>query len=366
MKIGVDAKVLCSTRPTGIPNYARNILYSLSQIMPNWELHFYIPESVDSTPLKIFRNCKIITRKCPRGLTGYFWTKFILRKLVLKDKIDVLLATRTLYPVNITNEIPVVSLVYDLNHLICPETMMRTFLFAHRMWFEHDIHRATRVVSISHGTSVRMNKLLGRCADAIATPAISEEYYPASELEISVVANKYNISGRYIMFTGNLEPRKNLSILLDAHQAVNSTLNDNIRLILVGQRGWRNKQLMRRLDDGVPNVIELGYVPNNDLRALYTGAEAFVMPSHYEGYGMPAAEASVCGTRVIATDIPELREAAGENAFFVQPSVSGLTNGILAALRSERPVPSPRTTWTRTSKILGGVLEDAVRSGVRT
>lgn len=360
MKVGIDAKVLCSHHPTGIPNYTRNILLALSAAKPNWKFYFYIPDNIDSTPLGVFTNYEIRTRRCPRNLTGYFWSKFLIGKLAQDDKVDVLLATKTLYQTSITRKLPVVSIIYDLNYLICPETMMRTFYIAHRMWLRNDIQRATKVVSISHGTSERMMRLLGRTADGVAVPAVSSDYFQSSNADVTSIKDKYGIKKKYIMFTGNLEPRKNLSTLLDAHKEINSIINESITLILAGRRGWRNKELMVRLDSGVPNVVELGYVPEEDLRSLYTGAEVFVMPSIYEGFGMPAAEAIACGTRVVATDIPELREAAGSDAFFVQPSVNGLVSGILAALSADRPKPNRKVTWDQSADILGGILIDAV------
>ena len=90
----------------------------------------------------------------------------------------------------------------------------------------------------------------------------------------------------------------------------------------------------------------MGYVPNEDLAALYSGAEIFVLPSLYEGYGMPAAEARACGTRVVASDIPELREAGGIESTYINPlSVDDLVKGLLQALSSEKPTAQPGISW---------------------
>ena len=111
---------------------------------------------------------------------------------------------------------------------------------------------------------------------------------------------------------GPFEPRKNIPTLVKAYLQLRSqrSMPD---LVLAGQKGWGSDESLL----SGPGIRSLGYVEERDLPALYSGATAFLMPSLYEGYGMPAAEARACGCRVVATDIRELREAAGDQAIFV-------------------------------------------------
>ena len=104
------------------------------------------------------------------------------------------------------------------------------------------------------------------------------------------------------------------------------------------------------------NIRTLGYVEQQDLPGLYTGAEVFAFPSLYEGYGMPVAEALACGTRVLATNIPALREAGGEHSLYVEPTVEGIAAGLL---QSPRPVAGrhSRRSWRESAAELADVLE---------
>jgi glycosyltransferase involved in cell wall biosynthesis len=104
------------------------------------------------------------------------------------------------------------------------------------------------------------------------------------------------------------------------------------------------------------NIRALGYVEQQDLPGLYTGAEVFAFPSLYEGYGMPVAEALACGTRVLATNIPALREAGGEHSLYVEPTVEGIAAGLL---QSPRPVAGrhSRRSWRESAAELADVLE---------
>ena len=112
------------------------------------------------------------------------------------------------------------------------------------------------------------------------------------------------------------------------------------------------------------NIRTLGYVEQQDLPGLYAGAEVFAFPSLYEGYGMPVAEALACGTRVLATNIPALREAGGEHSLYVEPTVEGIAAGLLQSLESPRPVAGrhSRRSWRESAAELADVLERLAKS----
>jgi glycosyltransferase involved in cell wall biosynthesis len=92
--------------------------------------------------------------------------------------------------------------------------------------------------------------------------------------------------------------------------------------------------LARLVNGSGPRIVWLGFIEDKDLVALYSGCDAFVYPSKYEGFGMPVLEARACGARVVTSDSPELREAGGNDAIYVPPTEDGVINGILAALSS--------------------------------
>lgn len=366
MKLGVEARNLYTENKTGIPNYAWNILLGLKEVLPDLELYLYIPSGFTREPLSRLGDFTLRQRPPYFGMKGYFWTKFFAGKLVREDDLDVFLAPRTLYPLGIHRTTPVVSVLHDLCHLLYPQVMPAGTLLNDRLWLRHDVRHASKVVAVSEGTSQRMAEFLGRTADAITPPAVGGEYQPASMGCIKKLCARFELTQPYILFVGTLEPRKNLEALIDALPLVNAHRDSPITLVLAGRRGWRNKNLVARLDAGVPNVVEIGYVPDADLPALYSGSEAFVIPSIYEGFGMPAAEARACGTRVVATDIPELHEAAGPNATYVAPTPQGIAEGIERALDKPRPMPERDHSWRDSAILLAEVLKEAARSKGKT
>ncbi|MGD2114973.1 MAG: glycosyltransferase family 1 protein, partial [Acidobacteriota bacterium] len=127
---------------------------------------------------------------------------------------------------------------------------------------------------------------------------------------------------RYALFVGTLEPRKNVETLLDAWRGLRSRRRDVPDLVLCGRLGWKGERLVRRLERGRDEgwLHQPGYVADDELAALYRDAVLLAFPSHYEGFGLPLLEALAAGTPVVASDIPVLREVAGEAALYAPPA----------------------------------------------
>ena len=361
MKLGIYAQALVGNM-TGIGNWTARLLQELPNHIPDLEVFAYAPSlQVPNIPGTIDR-FSIRNRPAFPLMPGLFWLKLRSGQLVRHDALDVFWATRTLYPLGIEKDTPVVSTVYDLNSVFYPHTMPFATLLAHKLWFASDLRRADRIVAISQGTSDRLKNWLGRGADTIVPPGVAECYAPQPQAIIDETVRKYGLRLPYLLFVGTLEPRKNLEALLNALTNVNASRQTPITLAIIGQRGWNNKKLFQRLDRGISNVKELGFVPNGDLPALYSGATALMMPSLYEGYGMPAAEAAACGTWVVATDIPELREAAGDSGIYTDPSVDGIVSGIQRVLAAtSAPARSSPVSWKDSAALLALTLQEAAK-----
>ena len=112
-----------------------------------------------------------------------------------------------------------------------------------------------------------------------------------------------------------LEPRKNLPVLLDAFRALRAEGRD-LELLLVGRRGWTDSL---PVGDLAPHLRLLGAVSDPELASLYAGAACYVLPSLYEGFGLPLAEAMAAGVPAVASDIPALREVGGDCVRYAPP-----------------------------------------------
>ena len=168
----------------------------------------------------------------------------------------------------------------------------------------------------------------------LATPATDPAmFYRRSEKEITNIKRKYGITGEYILALSNLEPRKNLSALIDAYCKLPKKLTDNTALLLVGVSGWKTEALfediVERVKQGYNIIRPSEYVADKDKPAIISGARMLVYPSHYEGFGMPPLEALACGVPVITADNSSLPEVVG-NAGKMVPSTD--TDELLAAM----------------------------------
>lgn len=144
----------------------------------------------------------------------------------------------------------------------------------------------------------------------------------------------------YLLCVGTPEPRKNLPALLEAFTLVRAA-GRRVRLALVGADGWGDVRV-----GSTEGVVAFGRVDDSELRDLYAHAEALVLPSLWEGFGLPVAEALAAGCRVACSNIPALRELAGEDATYFDPATpEAISEGILKALLAPRPAPRRGTSW---------------------
>jgi glycosyltransferase involved in cell wall biosynthesis len=190
---------------------------------------------------------------------------------------------------------------------------------------------------------------------------VTTEFHPpggGSDFAIPEKMSRLGVKRPYLLSVATPEPRKNLDIVLRAYIDLKKSgqLSDH-RLVLAGPTGWKNRVLEQRLEEARAHELVLaGYVSDELLPVLYAGADALIFPSLYEGFGMPVLEARTCGTRVVTTDIPELREAGDEYVVYVQPTLEGVKEGILRALDTPQPPPTAIRTWREAACILASSL----------
>ncbi len=147
-------------------------------------------------------------------------------------------------------------------------------------------------------------------------------FKPALPEQVSAVRKKYQLPSQYVLYVGNIEPRKNLTRLVLAWESVCSAGSCEIPLVLVGRRAWLYRETLRviRASRQTRRIHLTGYVAEEDLPALYSGARLLAYPSLFEGFGLPVLEAMACGIPVLASDIKPLREVAEGAALLVDPT----------------------------------------------
>jgi glycosyltransferase involved in cell wall biosynthesis len=208
------------------------------------------------------------------------------------------------------------------------------------------VSKSSKVITISKSAKSEIIKFynLPENKVVVAYPATDPNtFYRRSQKEINKVKNIYGIEGDYILALSNLEPRKNLSSLIEAYDNLPIKIRKRFSLLLVGVKGWKADDLfqdiVRRVDDGSKIIRPSKYVSDNDKPALISGASLLVYPSHYEGFGMPPLEALACGVPVITANNSSLPEVVGKLSPMIDSrDVGELTKMIATQLDSIKPI----------------------------
>ncbi|MEM2592743.1 MAG: glycosyltransferase family 1 protein [Thermofilaceae archaeon] len=257
----------------------------------------------------------------------------------LLPDVDVFHATDHLLPH--FSRILTVFTLHDLIFLFHPEThkpLNRWFL---TLMMPRFLRAADAVIAVSECTKRDAVRAYGIPEEKITViyEGVSPRFRPADPEAVQAVRAKYGLPEHFILYVGTIEPRKNLVALLEAYAAILTRNTQHaIRLVIVGKKGWLYEGFFRRLRElGLEERVHFtGYVPDEDLPALYSAADLFVFPSLYEGFGLPVLEAMACGVPVVCSNTSSLPEVAGDAALLVNPTdVQALAAAIERALTDE-------------------------------
>jgi glycosyltransferase involved in cell wall biosynthesis len=247
----------------------------------------------------------------------------------------------------------------------------------------YHVRVATRLLAISKATKDDLVRIYGVPPERVAVTylAADESYSPVEDLaQIAAAKARHGIAGEYLLFVGTLQPRKNLVRLVQAfaeatgpgRNAQGQSGLPNLQLVVAGKKGWWYSELfsvVKALGLG-SRVVFPGYVAASDLPALYSGSTAFVFPSLYEGFGMPALEAMACGTPVLASNVSSLPEVVGDAGILVDPTDTGALaaamrrlvddSALRAELRQRGLARASRFSWERCAHETLAVFREAL------
>ena len=233
--------------------------------------------------------------------------------------------------------------VHDVIPLILPETFTPRHRLVVRMALARVRRQADRVLvpsrAVKRDVVQRVGYPEGR---VVVTPEGCEpRFRPVrSERILRDVAARYGLPPRYVLAVGTLEPRKNLTTLLEAFARLrrDGEVDADLRLVLAGARGWLDEPIFATVRSlGLEEAVRFtGFVDDDDLPAVYSGAALFVFPSLHEGFGLPLLEAMACGVPVVTSNISSMPEVAGDAAVLVDPrDEQSLAAAIARLLRDE-------------------------------
>ncbi len=277
-------------------------------------------------------------------LQRLWWENVTRSRLMRQNGVDLLHVPAFSPPILKPRGVRLVTTVHDLIGMLFPNQRGAFSRFYWGKWLPRAVQNSDVLIADSENTKKDIIKHLQVPSEKIRVIYLSghEGFRPGISAEqIQAVKAGRGIRGRYFLFVGTLEPRKNLSRTLQAFgkfQREHGEGRDR-QLVVVGSKAFAHgafyKELLEKNAVDLQDVIFTDYVGHEELNALYCGAEAFLYPSLYEGFGIPLLEAMGSGTPVIASRTSSVPEVAGDAALLVDPlSADEITNAMLEISRS--------------------------------
>ena len=364
IRIGVDARHL-SGRNNGIQTYLLNLLhYSIKSTMDTHEWFLYCPYSIDKKVFN-YKHVKIINPPISTKFIGFHlvFSQIFIPILSLIDRVDIVWFPANRSSLFLPKSIARVVSIHDVVWKKYPETMKYTGLKLDKFFMMRSAKLADIVTTVSHSSF-----------DDIVRAGVSDSN------KIIVVSNGVNrpnsiekkIDRSFFLFVGTLEPRKNLTRLLQAYGSLPLSIKEKMKLVIVGGKGWGEVNLLDTITqlDLTEYVKVLGRVDDATLATLYTNAQFLVMPSLYEGFGLPLVEAMSYGTPVLTANNSSMPEVTGNagllvDALDVESIADGLqemitNNELRERLAKNAKLNAARYSWDESAKKLITVFEQAI------
>lgn len=359
MRVAVDASRTTIPQRTGTENYALQLIRHLLKA----DQHHFTLYFRDEPPPDLFMSASTWT---PRVIPWpRMWTHLRFATALWRSRPDVTFVPAHTLPRFFPGK--AVVTVHDLGYLHFPDAhpeKERRYLDWSTAF---SARRATLVVAdseatrhdLSHHYAIPLEKIY------VVYPGCDEALGPVDDTDY--VRAKYHLPAQYLFFLGTLQPRKNIARLVQAFgRWRDRTGKPDVYLVLGGKPGWLYQEAWTT---GVENVLLTGYVADEDVPALYSGALGFVFPSLYEGFGFPVIEAMRCEIPVLCSNTSSLPELAGEAAILVDPlDVDAIAAGIdqlvndttlRAQLVEKGSIQATQFTWERAAQQTLAVLEKA-------
>ena len=340
MKIAIDVRTVLPNR-SGVGNYVLNLVQNLRQVDPA-PIYYFLAQKKN---LSLLGN---LAREQNPLLTIFshenhplsdFWEHFILPVRLKKMGINVFHGPASLIPFR-KNHCGLIVTIHDLVAFLFPETIPLKYGAYMRYLLRQAVKRADKIIAVSYHTQKDLIQILKVPSEKIVVihEAPSPIFSPYDKKEAQArLKQRYGIAKKYIYHLGNIEPRKNLIDLLEAFTLVSQDLGNEYQLVVSGQKGWLTRSLSHFLKNypAQDQVLFTGYVPMEHIPLFMNGAELFIFPSLYEGFGLPVLEAMSCGTPIISSNRSSIPEIVGSAGILVDPTdIQELADRIIGLLRN--------------------------------
>jgi len=364
MRIGIDARVILNpekSAPTGVANYVWQLIKNLLEVDQENQYILFFDFKVRDRDVKRFSKPNVKVKFFPfsdyKKYMPAAYSEILGMATFARERMDALHTTSPLYRVPASYRGKIITTFYDFAPYRVPELFPRLSTAKLKTLYSFAAKKSSRIIAVSESTKKDAADFLKYPAEKITTiyNGIDKRFFGEDGFTRDDVKKAYGILGKYILFLGTLEPRKNLSRLLEAfaHFKKDFPNSADFQLVVAGKKGWLTEEYFQQAEDlGIADdVIFTGYVGGDELKPLYKNAEFFVMPSLYEGFGQTIVEAMACGAPCLVSKVSSIPEIVGEAALFVDPrDTNGIAKGMAELAGNEELRQSLSATGREQSK----------------
>ncbi|GBC98641.1 N-acetylgalactosamine-N, N'-diacetylbacillosaminyl-diphospho-undecaprenol4-alpha-N-acetylgalactosaminyltransferase [bacterium HR17] len=365
MRVGLDARVLFGPH-TGDRTYLLNLLQQFARMDLPHEFTLFTDRRGE-LPFALPSNFRLM--RLPR-LSRWLYTGALLPCACAVHRVDLLHGQ---YIAPLVASCPTVTTVHDVHWRRFPETFPTKDRWLMDIFLTLTFRRVVSVITDSRASQEDIVAFFGvpRHKVRVIYLAAEERFFVRlPEGQRRRVLERYGLTDGYVLFVGVLQPRKNPVRLLHAFAALDATTRQRHPLVFVGKIGWKVQGLLQSVSElRLTECVRFtGYVPDEDLPALYQGATVFAYPALWEGFGLPVVEAMASGAPVLTSDTSSLREIAEGAAVLVDPlRVESIAEGLRrlladadlrAALRQKGYARALQFSWRKTAEATLRVYEE--------
>ncbi len=331
MTIGFDANEANVEKRVGSGQYAFEILRHIVQI-PKDKFTIYLkntprldfPQPSEQITYRIFG---------PKPL----WTQIALPfHLYTQSRPDVFFSPAHYAPR--FSPVPTVITVHDLSYLKFPHYFLKKDIRQLENWTKYSVKHARKIITPSQSAKNDVIKYYNFPAENITVVHHGydkERFFDdLDKAKVTQIKQTYGIKNDYILYVGTLQPRKNINNLLEAYKSIANSY-PSLQLVIAGKKGWLFDDIFIKvkalqIED---RVLFTDYVKDDEVAYLYKGAKLYILPSLYEGFGMPLLEAMACGTPVAASNVSSMPEIIGPGLLFDPEDIKDIAQAIVKVLQ---------------------------------
>ncbi|MFA5318205.1 MAG: glycosyltransferase family 1 protein [Patescibacteria group bacterium] len=344
MRIGIDIRTLMDKHYSGVSEYTLNLLRAIFEQdrMHQYKLFYNSYHDIsDRIPKFDYPNVEIIKFSYPNKILNYLLFKIFKWPKIDKKigGVDIMFMPHINF-IALSKECKKIITIHDLSFLRYPYY----FSIRHNFWQKNIntkklLKKFNKIIAVSDNTKKDIENLCKTPPKKIKPiySGIGEEYRKINFQDecLAAARKKYGLPKRFVLYLGNLEPRKNVEGIIEAYKAFrgqqhsdlvhfegdSEIASNKISLVIAGNPGWGYRGIyeLAKKSEYADDIIFTDYVNEKDKPCIYNLAEMFIYPSFYEGFGFPPLEAAACGTPCIVSNNSSLPEVMGRAAVLVDP-----------------------------------------------